>query len=145
MIQAMLFVNPVSLPSWLCLWLIVPLCVAVSVVYKTVRVHHLSQLPRQVLTLMAYMFLGLGDIVSILDQDHRPVRPALILFHDSSMIGRDGDLRELGRGQRVSRGAPPRDMGRQRRNGVGARTEKVRRHKDKDGEESESPLDTILP
>lgn len=62
MIQAMLFVNPVSLPSWLCLWLIVPLCVAVSVVYKTVRVHHLSQLPRQVLTLMAYMFLGLGAL-----------------------------------------------------------------------------------
>ena len=62
MILAAIFVNPVSLPSWLCLWLIVPLCVAVAIVYKTIRVQHLSQLPRQVLLLLAYMFLGLGAL-----------------------------------------------------------------------------------
>ncbi|MEI7837418.1 MAG: hypothetical protein WCK05_13545 [Planctomycetota bacterium] len=62
MIQAVLFVHPVSLPSWLCLWLIVPLCVAVATVYKTVRVQHLSQLPRQIITLVVYMFLGLGAL-----------------------------------------------------------------------------------
>lgn len=56
---ATLFVNPISIPSWLCLWLIVPLCVAVAVVYKTVRVRHLSQLPLQILMLLIYMFVGL--------------------------------------------------------------------------------------
>ncbi|MCY2931449.1 MAG: hypothetical protein NTV86_18560 [Planctomycetota bacterium] len=59
MILAALFFNPVSIPSWLCLWLIVPLCVAVAVVYKTVRVRHLSQLPLQILLLLVYMFVGL--------------------------------------------------------------------------------------
>jgi hypothetical protein len=55
----MIFVNPVDLPYWLVLWLIIPLCVSVGVVYKTLRTAHPRLLPRELGSLMVYMIGGL--------------------------------------------------------------------------------------
>jgi hypothetical protein len=52
------FVHPVQMgPSHL--FLVIPLCLLVALVYKTVRVHDLRQLPGQVLSLWAYIVGGL--------------------------------------------------------------------------------------
>lgn len=52
------FVNPMQLGSD-SLWLVAPLCVAVALAYKTIRVRHLGDLPKQVLGLCAYILVGL--------------------------------------------------------------------------------------
>ena len=59
MIAWTLFQNPMLIPEWLVLWLILPLCLAVAVVYKTVRINDIRKLPRQIAALMAYMVGGL--------------------------------------------------------------------------------------
>ncbi len=55
-----LFYNPMQLPSdgW-SLWLLIPLCLAVSVVYKTVRTENLRKLPLEILSTLCYMLAGL--------------------------------------------------------------------------------------
>ncbi len=53
-----LFLEPVPMGEN-ALWLVVPLCAAVGAAYKTIRVHHLRQLPMQILGLWAYMLVGL--------------------------------------------------------------------------------------
>ena len=55
---ATLFVHPVPLGSNY-IWLVVPLCAFVAVVYKAVRVRRLRQLPLEVLRLWAFMLVGL--------------------------------------------------------------------------------------
>jgi len=54
-----LFVHPHVLPFDTILWLVVPLCVSVAIVYKTIRVSSLRQLPRQACTLVILMLAGL--------------------------------------------------------------------------------------
>ncbi len=44
------------------IWLVLPLCAVVAVVYKTLRVRHLRQLPFQVLAVWAYMAVGLAAL-----------------------------------------------------------------------------------
>ncbi|MCK4625426.1 MAG: hypothetical protein KAV00_08960 [Phycisphaerae bacterium] len=44
------------------IWLVLPLCMALAVVYKTVRVKHLRKLPLQILGLWAYIFVGLTTL-----------------------------------------------------------------------------------
>jgi len=58
MIGWRLLVTPVQM-GWNHIWLVVPLCAMVAVVYKTIRVERLRELPRQVLALWAYMAVGL--------------------------------------------------------------------------------------
>jgi len=53
------FYNPIALPFDSLLWFLLPLCVAVAVVYKTVRTHDLRRLPLEILVLMGYMLVGL--------------------------------------------------------------------------------------
>ena len=53
-----LFVHPVEMGQD-SLWLVLPLCAAVAVVYKTVRIRDLRRLPLQILSLWGYMILGL--------------------------------------------------------------------------------------
>ena len=55
---AELFVHPVQMGQN-ALWLVLPLCAVVAVVYKAVRVQHVRQLPLQVLGLWAYILAGL--------------------------------------------------------------------------------------
>lgn len=59
MIAWTLFVNPILIPQTLVLWLILPMCFSVAVVYKTVRTHNLRKLPFEIVGLMAYMVGGL--------------------------------------------------------------------------------------
>ena len=54
------------IPAWLVLWLILPLCVVVAVVYKTVRINDIRKLPRQIAALMVYMVGGLVLLGAVL-------------------------------------------------------------------------------
>jgi len=57
-----IFVNPIQLGIHH-VWLVLPLCAVLAVVYKTIRVEHLRHLPKAVLSLWAYMaggFIVLG-------------------------------------------------------------------------------------
>ena len=54
----MIFVNPVQM-GINHIWLVLPLCMVLAVVYKTIRVRRLRQLPLQILGLWAYIFAGL--------------------------------------------------------------------------------------
>ena len=59
MILATLFVNPLDISSTSMVFMMIPLCMAVAIVYKTIRVDHIRQGPLQILLLMAYMASGL--------------------------------------------------------------------------------------
>jgi hypothetical protein len=54
-----LFYNPITLSSGNELWLLLPLCAAVGIIYKTIRASHLRVLAREILFLMVYMVVGL--------------------------------------------------------------------------------------
>ena len=58
MIAWKLFVEPIELGSGH-IWLVLPLCAALAVVYKTIRVKHLKDLPLAILGLWAYLLVGL--------------------------------------------------------------------------------------
>lgn len=66
MIAWTIFYNPLILPQNIVLWLLLPLCLSVAVVYKTVRVINLRQLPREIVMLIAYMVGGLIVLGGIL-------------------------------------------------------------------------------
>ena len=55
-----MFLNPMTIPAAAVLWMILPLCLTVAIVYKTIRTDDLAKLPRQVAGLMAYMAGGLA-------------------------------------------------------------------------------------
>ena len=59
MIAWQLFWNPIEMGQD-ALWLVLPLCAVVAVVYKTVRVQTLRQLPMNILGLWLYMLFGLS-------------------------------------------------------------------------------------
>lgn len=61
-----LFVNPIVIPQTWELWLLLPLCLSVAVVYKTVRTTDLRKLPREVAGLMVYMVGGLVLLGTVL-------------------------------------------------------------------------------
>jgi hypothetical protein len=56
------FYNPITLSFTSELWLLFPLCFAVGLVYKAIRIDDLRRLPREMLFLMAYMVLGLAAL-----------------------------------------------------------------------------------
>lgn len=56
---AALFYNPITLGWNMEMWLVLPLCAAVGLVYKAVRVEHISELPWEYLKLLIYMACGL--------------------------------------------------------------------------------------
>jgi len=60
MTPATLFYNPMMLRVSTVLWLVIPLCLAVVIVYKTIRVNYLRRLPMQILQLAAYVLVGLA-------------------------------------------------------------------------------------
>ena len=59
MIAWTIFYNPVSFSSGVLLWLLLPLCVAVAFVYKTVRTKNLSRLWLEILALVGYLAVGM--------------------------------------------------------------------------------------
>jgi len=67
MIAWRLFYNQVLLRSdWSMLLVMLPLCLAVAIVYKTVRTSSLRRLPVEVLVLTAYMTVGLASLGVVL-------------------------------------------------------------------------------
>lgn len=63
---AMLFYNPMVIPWDATLWLLAPLCAAVAIVYKTVRINDVRRLPLQTAILLAYMMGGLSVLGAVL-------------------------------------------------------------------------------
>ena len=61
MIGWQLFLNPIGLGANH-IWLVLPLCAVLAVVYKTIRVERLRQLPLQILGLWAYILIGLAAL-----------------------------------------------------------------------------------
>ena len=59
MIAWTIFHNPMIIPQNLVLWLLLPLCLSVAIVYKTIRTKNLRKLPTEIVGLMAYMVGGL--------------------------------------------------------------------------------------
>ena len=56
-----IFLNPIPhLSQAAALWLVLPLCASVAVVYKAIRVPNLRDLPREVAGLILYMAVGLA-------------------------------------------------------------------------------------
>ena len=66
MIAWTIFLNPIELSSWMPLPLILPLCAAVALCYKTLRVGHISELPKQAVWVLAYTLAGLTLLGSAL-------------------------------------------------------------------------------
>jgi len=55
-----LFYHPMTLPGNTVLWLVLPLCLSVVIVYKTIRSDNIRRLPLEVLFLAAYVLAGLA-------------------------------------------------------------------------------------
>lgn len=51
--------KPMVLHFYSLLWLLMPLCIAVAIIYKTVRTHDLSRLGWEIVRLVIYMAGGL--------------------------------------------------------------------------------------
>lgn len=62
MIAWTLFKHPVTLHFHSLLWLLLPLCVSVAVVYKTVRTTNLRRLHIEIIILIGYMAGGLAAL-----------------------------------------------------------------------------------
>ena len=61
-----LFYHPMTLPFKSLLWLMLPLCLAVAVIYKTVRATNLRGLCWQVMAMMGYILAGLTALGAVL-------------------------------------------------------------------------------
>lgn len=68
---AQLFVHPQVLPFDMILWLVLPLCVSVAVVYKAIRVHSLRRLPVEASVLIIFMLGGLFTLGAALYAIHK--------------------------------------------------------------------------
>jgi hypothetical protein len=55
----MIFTNPLTLSVNSGLMFLLPLCAAVAIIYKTIRVDDLRYLAREIVSLVAYMVAGL--------------------------------------------------------------------------------------
>lgn len=59
MIAWTIFTNPLTLSFNSELMFLLPLCAAVAIIYKTIRVDDLRYLAREIVSLVAYMVAGL--------------------------------------------------------------------------------------
>jgi len=66
MIAWTLFTNPIALPSWATLALMIPLCLSVSICYKTVRARHSSTILKETIWVFTYIMAGLTALGVIL-------------------------------------------------------------------------------
>ena len=56
---ATLFINPIAIPFKSQLWLLLPLCVAVATIYKTIRTDNIRRLHIEILVLVVHIIAGL--------------------------------------------------------------------------------------
>ena len=67
-----IFFNPIPhMPQTAALWLVIPLCASVAIVYKALRVPDIRQLPRAAGGLLLYMIGGLALLGAALWALHR--------------------------------------------------------------------------
>ncbi len=59
MIIATLFRNPMLVSTDALLWLLIPLCASVAIIYKTIRTENIRRLPLEILVLFVFMIAGL--------------------------------------------------------------------------------------
>jgi hypothetical protein len=64
--MATLFVNPAVIPESWQLWLLLPLCLSVSAVYKAIRVPDVRSLPIEIARMMLYLLGGLAALAAVL-------------------------------------------------------------------------------
>jgi hypothetical protein len=57
-----LFLHPVPLHAGVVLWLVIPLCASVALVYKALRVRDVRRLPWEAGFLLLYMVAGLATL-----------------------------------------------------------------------------------
>ncbi len=55
-----LFVHPMSLPAWAILPMLLPMLLAVAIVYKTIRVPRLDMLLKQATRTFLYLTVGIA-------------------------------------------------------------------------------------
>ena len=60
--MATLFKHPMVFSSKT-LWMVVPLCIAVAIVYKTIRTERLKRLPLEIVALCALILAGIGALM----------------------------------------------------------------------------------
>jgi hypothetical protein len=59
------FITP--LPVWdYWIWLLIPLCLGVSIVYKAIRVEHIRDVPRQALIITLWILGGMAAAAVVL-------------------------------------------------------------------------------
>jgi len=58
------FYNPMTIRSAWQIWLMLPLCVSVAVIYKTVRVGTLRNLWVEILSLVLYIVTGIAALAA---------------------------------------------------------------------------------
>lgn len=61
-----LFTNPQMIESRWIIWLLIPLCVAVAIAYKTVRTHNIRRLWLDIIRLIAQIVVGLTALGFVL-------------------------------------------------------------------------------
>lgn len=63
--QYRIFVDPLPIYAYWA-WLLIPLCLLFSVVYKTVKVENLQELPRQILSGTVWIIVGMSAAAIVL-------------------------------------------------------------------------------
>ena len=61
---AVLFKNPVLWRSDSLLWMVIPLCASVAIVYKAIRTQNLRRLPLEVVGVIAYLVAGMAALAA---------------------------------------------------------------------------------
>ena len=61
------FLDPLPVwPNYIWPWLVVPLCAAVSIVYKSIRCRSMSRVPREALSITFWILIGLAAAAVVL-------------------------------------------------------------------------------
>ena len=59
---ATLFIHPIQLPGQM-FWAVIPVCVAVAIVYRTIRIHSLQGLPVAIIKLSLQIILSVAALM----------------------------------------------------------------------------------
>ena len=61
------FLQPLPVwHDWAWPWLLVPLCIAVALVYKSIKCRYVRQIPREATVLTVWILLGMGAAAAVL-------------------------------------------------------------------------------
>ena len=62
----MIFTNPMTLSFSSYIWLLGPLCLSISVIYKTLHTHDLRKLPSEIIGNLLSVLAGLAALAAVL-------------------------------------------------------------------------------